>query len=98
MTIEDVGQIAFRAIREEAMRCSGVTAERLGDYVRGVIQINNDIVDMLRREQFKMNSPFKGGYTHTAMPPSFIYADTDSIKCTDTDSVKEGQDESDSDR
>lgn len=80
MTIEDVGKISFRAIREEAMRCNAATVERLGNYVRGAIQVNNEIVDMLMKEQFKVNSPYRGGYTHTEINPGIIYTDTDSVK------------------
>lgn len=84
MTIEDVGQIALHAIRAEAMRGSAGTAEKLGHYVRGVIQVYNGIVGKLTKEEFK----------------SSIYADTDSIKTegpyrggyTHTDSVKEDPD------
>lgn len=83
MTSEDVAQISFHAIRAEAMRGSAGTAEKLGHYVRGVIQVYNGIVARLTKEEFK----------------SFIYADTDSVKSeywggfTHCDHVKEDPDE-----
>jgi hypothetical protein len=84
MNIEDIAQISFRAIREEAIRCNAGTSERLGHFVRGVIQVNNDLVDKLTRDAFIKGGIHKGmgrgGFTPTN---SFIYADTDSVKVED---------------
>ena len=80
MTIEHVGMMAFRLIKEEAIRCNAGNAERLGQYVRGVVRLNNDIVNMLSKEQFRVNSSFKGGFTHNEIKQPVVYTDTDSVK------------------